>query len=81
MKIYAFIIEDRHEDIQIKLFKSAQTAIRKAEEYLAKSPRVNPDYDFEADYGDWKPSEDCLFFRVYNGEGDCVKVQVLELED
>lgn len=73
MKIYIALIEDRHIDVEVKLFLDLGVAIQyakdKAQEY--SSDPLNME-DIE--------TEDWLFCRRYGCEGDFVRVVEAELQ-
>ncbi len=67
--VYVVMLEDRHTDVDVELFKDKSKAIERARE-IAK------DYDHPRD----KICNGCILYIRLNGEGDSVSVMTRELE-
>lgn len=72
MKLYLAIIEDRHTDVEIEVFTSADAAIAYAKEQMHENVRHPEDIKEMI-------IQDRLYYATYSVEGDCVYVVEKEL--
>lgn len=74
MRIYVVVVQDRHVDVDMKLFVARDAAIAFARATAKDNCRHAEDY-LETNVEGW------LFYARYSCEGDCVIVITRELED
>ncbi len=72
MQVFVAIIEDRHTDVDIELFPTAEEAIEYAKECVQGNARHPENIEEETIQG-------CLYYCRYSSEGDCVSVVEKEL--
>ena len=72
MKVYVVVLEDRHIDIQVEVFKDRGEAIAEAKRQAKDGCRYGEDYK-EHNYDGWE------FHADFSCEGDCVFVKEVEL--
>ena len=75
--VYLVIINDRHDDIEIKPFICERTAIKKAKELAKERTKRPEDYKEMSCYY----SKKWLFFAEYSCEFDFVGVKKSELNE
>lgn len=68
MKIYVVIVQDRHSDIEIKLFANKEQAIDKARQLAHEYCSHKEDYEEDLECRGW------VFFVRYSCEGDNIRV-------
>lgn len=76
MKVYLVIIEDRHHDIEVHVYATAEAALDRAREAVEE-------YGYEPeDPGDasFDPASGWLFNACLSIEGDCVHVEEAEVK-
>lgn len=71
MKVYLVIIEDRHEDVWVEVYATAEAALERARE-------VVEEYDFTPEEPDLE-IPGWLFNTTLSDEGDCVRVEEAEV--
>lgn len=81
--LYVMVGEDRHSDVQVEVFTSESSAVQAAAQFIAYSASKN---EYEADPEDSELNEFMIadgwvFYRVYSGEGDSVRVVRRGLHD
>ena len=78
--LFVVIIEDSHVDVKVVLFRGRESAIAYAETYVAENQRGS--YDWREAYGpDWQQPKLWLYFWVYTCEGDCIRVEEIDIND
>lgn len=82
MTIFALMINDRHTDLEIRLFQSRENALAAAERLCDESAG---DDDWRAitqeNNPDIKASGQYVFFGQYSIEGDYVSVEEVQVEE
>jgi hypothetical protein len=71
MKVFLLIVEDRHTDVDVKVFADGAAAMLAAKELV-------DDYDYEPDEPDDAVPE-WLFNATLSCEGDCLRVQAVDV--
>jgi len=82
-QVYVVLIEDRHADVEVHVFRTADAAVAYAEfmwnANIDDDGRLNPDLDMmtpdELQRAGW------LFYRCYSVEGDCVRAMPVAVDD
>jgi hypothetical protein len=74
MKAYVVVIEDRHADVEVRVFDNPERAIQVAREIATENARRPDDFEEEEVRG-W------LYFARYSCEDDSVHVQEVEVEN
>jgi hypothetical protein len=72
MRVYLAIIEDRHTDVAVCVFSTAEKAIAYAREWAYDNAR-SPDRVEEQEIDGW------LYSATYSVEGDAVRVEEAEV--
>lgn len=74
MKVYVSIHEDRHTDVDVRVFETLSVAV-----YYAKQVVERYDYDESEDVSDWSPPPEWLFHAYLSCEGDTIRVEEKEV--
>lgn len=72
MTVYIVVIEDQHCNAEVLAFHKLDDAMRCAKRYVDSN--AQPGYKIE-----FEPIEGWEFFAQYNSEGDCVRVEEIEI--
>jgi hypothetical protein len=70
--VFSLLINDRHSDPEISLFRDRIKALAAAYEYLHDFPEEEVEYE---DVDGW------MLFATYSSEGDYVRLEEIEVED
>jgi hypothetical protein len=81
MKVYLVIIEDRHTDVQVEVYATADAALGRAVA-VAVVDRERHAYGYEPEEGDDDYDGSALmFYASTSWEGDCVRVEEAEVKN
>jgi hypothetical protein len=75
MSVFIVILEDRHIDVKVEVFRTKKDAKVRAAEIVTEYDNYND----RKDRSGWKKPDEWLFFRYLSCEGDCVRVEEMEL--
>ena len=73
MTVYLLIVEDRHTDVEVRVFATVAAAVASAKELQAE-------YDYEPDEPD-EPIDGWIYHATLSCDGDCLRVQSAVVRD